>query len=163
MNNMSKALLIVLAAVLLFIGIFKPDVGVLVPNNNPIPVVVDVVEPTDPLLKDACLAVTKILQNGKPSDALRLSSLYSDIGDLVSLDGENEVVKNTEEIRQTNKLSGLLLRLDIKGKYEGLAQASEKVIVVGLGSDDVVLDKDLRDKAVVSFKALAWACKEGSK
>ena len=160
MNN--KTLLIILAVVLLLIGIFKPNLGVVVPNNGPVPVV-NVVEPNDPELKAACLEVAKILQKGGSADALRLSSLYSDIGDLIALDGENEVVKNTEEIRQTNKLSGLLLRLDIKGKYEGLAEAAEKVIVTGIGSDDVSLDKDLRSKAVTSFKALAWACKEGSK
>ena len=160
MNN--KTLLVILAVVLLFVGIFKPNLGVVVPNNGPAPVV-NVVEPTDPELKTACLEVAQILQKGRSSDAIRLSSLYSDIGDLIALDGENEVIKNTEEIRQANKLSGLLLRLDIKGKYEGLAAAAEKVIVTGIGSDDVSLDKELRNKAVKSFKALAWACKEGSK
>lgn len=160
MNN--KTLLIILAVVLLLIGIFKPDLGVVVPNNGPVPVV-NVVEPSDPELKTACLEVVQILQKGKSADALRLSSLYSDIGDLIALDGENEVIKNTEEIRQANKLSGLLLRLDIKGKYEGLSEAAEKVVVTGIGSDDVSLEKELRNKAVNSFKALAWACKEGSK
>ena len=92
MNN--KTLLIILAVVLLFIGIFKPNLGVVVPNNAPVPVV-NVVEPTDPELKETCLAVATILKNGKSSDALRLSSLYSDIGDLIALDGENEVIKST--------------------------------------------------------------------
>jgi hypothetical protein len=160
MNN--KTLLIILAVVLLLIGIFKPDLGKITPNNVPVPVL-NVVEPKDPELKTVCLEVTKILQKGGSSDALRLSSLYSDIGDLIALDGENEVIKNTDEIRQANKLSGLLLRLDIKGKYEGLAEAADKVIVTGIGGDDVSLDKELRNKAVTSFKALAWACKEGSK
>jgi len=160
MNN--KTLLIILAVVLLLIGIFKPDLGKITPNNVPVPVL-NVVEPKDPELKTACLEVTKILQKGGSSDALRLSSLYSDIGDLIALDEENEVIKNTDEIRQANKLSGLLLRLDIKGKYEGLAEAADKVIVTGIGGDDVSLDKELRNKAVTSFKALAWACKEGSK
>ena len=160
MNN--KTVLIVVAVFLLLIGIFKPNLDTFFPDSKPVPTI-NVVEPTDPELKETCLAVATILKNGKSSDALRLSSLYSDIGDLISLDGENEVIKNTEEIRQTNKLSGLLLRLDIKGKYEGLAEAAEKVIVTGIGSDDVSLDKELRNKAVTSFKALAWACKEGSK
>jgi len=161
MNNITQTFLILVAAVLLFIGIFKPNLEFLTPKNTP--AVVNVVEPEDPVLKKACLEVSKILQKGTSSDALRLSSLYSDIGDLISLDEENEIIKNTEEIRQANRLSGLLLRLDIKGKYVGLAEASEKVIVTGLGNDDMVLDKDLRNKAVTSFKALAWACKEGSK
>lgn len=160
MNN--KTLLIIVAGILLFVGVFKPNLGTVVPNS-PVAPNVNVVEPTDPELKEACLEVAQILQKGKSSDALRLSSLYSDMADLIALDGENEVIKTTEEIRQANRLSGLLLRLDLKGKYEGLAEAAKKVVVTSLGDDDVSLDKDLRDKAVIGFKALAWACKEGSK
>lgn len=160
MNN--KTVLIVVAVFLLLIGIFKPNLDTFFPDSKPVPTI-NVVEPTDPELKESCLAVATILKNGKSSDALRLSSLYSDIGDLIALDGENEVIKTTEEIRQANKLSGSLLRLDIKGKYEGLATAAEKVIVVSIGQDDLPLDKELRNKSVTAFKALAWACKEGSK
>ena len=160
MNN--KTVLIVVAVFLLLIGIFKPNLDTFFPDSKPVPTI-NVVEPTDPELKESCLAVATILKNGKSSDALRLSSLYSDIGDLIALDGENEVIKTTEEIRQANKLSGSLLRLDIKGKYEGLATAGEKVIVVSIGQDDLPLDKELRNKSVTAFKALAWACKEGSK
>ena len=160
MNN--KTVLIVVAVFLLLIGIFKPNLDTFFPDSKPVPTI-NVVEPTDPELKESCLAVATILKNGKSYDALRLSSLYSDIGDLIALDGENEVIKTTEEIRQANKLSGSLLRLDIKGKYEGLATAAEKVIVVSIGQDDLPLDKELRNKSVTAFKALAWACKEGSK
>ena len=160
MNN--KTVLIVVAVFLLLIGIFKPNLDTIFPDSKPGPTI-NVVEPTDPELKESCLALATILRNGKSSDALRLSSLYSDIGDLIALDGENEVIKSTEEIRQANKLSGSLLRLDIKGKYEGLATAAEKVIVVSIGQDDLPLDKELRNKSVTAFKALAWACKEGSK
>ena len=160
MNN--KTVLIVVAVFLLLIGIFKPNLDTFFPDSKPVPTI-NVVEPTDPELKESCLAVATILKNGKSSDALRLSSLYSDIGDLIALDGENEVIKTTEEIRQANKLSGSLLRLDIKGKYDGLATAAEKVIVVSIGQDDLPLDKELRNKSVTAFKALAWACKEGSK
>ena len=160
MNN--KTLLIVLAIILLCVGIFKPNLGVIKPDTGPV-AVVNVVEPTDPELKVACLKVIQILQKGQPSDAMRLSSLYSDIADLIAIDGENEIIKNTEEIRQTNRLSGLLLRLDIKNKYVGLAEAAQKVIILGMGDDDLPLDKELRNKAVLSFKSLAWACREGSK
>lgn len=159
----NKIVVLVIGCLLLLLGLFRPNFSNFFPLVDQPRTVINVIEPTESILKEACSEVSKILQKGNSSDALRLSSLYSDIGDLIALDGENEVVKNTEEIRQTNKLSGLLLRLDIKGKYEGLAKASEKVIVISLGSDDVVLDKDLRDKAVTSFKVLAWACKEGSK
>jgi hypothetical protein len=35
--------------------------------------------------------------------------------------------------------------------------------VAAIGNDSVLLDKDLREKAADGFKALAWACNEGSK
>lgn len=161
MNKSTKILLLLTALVLLLIGIFKPNLPF---NRNVIPVPnVVVTEPSDQNLKNACKEVITILQKGDGSDALRLSSLYMDIAALIELDGENEVIKTTEDIRQANRLSGLLLRLDIKGKYENLSDATTKVIKTGIGDDDVSLDQEVRKKAVDSFRALAWACKEGSK
>jgi hypothetical protein len=159
MNN--KTLLLIVAAILLLVGIFKPNLSV-VPNTPSVPSV-NVAAPSDPEVKEVCSEVISILQKGKSSDALRLSSLYMDIATLIELDGENEVIKTTEDIRQANSLSGLLLRLDIKGKYENLSEATTKVIKTGIGDDDVSLDPELRKKASESFRALAWACKEGSK
>ena len=72
-------------------------------------------------------------------------------------------IKNTEEIRQANKLAGLMLRLDIKGKYEDLPEAAQALVLTAIGDDNVLLNPDLRAKAVNGFKALAWACNEGSK
>jgi hypothetical protein len=85
------------------------------------------------------------------------------ISTLISLDGENEAIKNTEEIRQSNKLIGPMLKLDIKGKYPELAKASQDLIVSVIGDDVLLLDKDLRIKASEAFKALAWAYNEGAK
>ena len=73
------------------------------------------------------------------------------------------VVKNTEEVRQANKLAGVMLKLDIKGKYPELAKATNAVIVASLGDDSLMLDDKLRQQAVDGFKALAWACLEGAK
>jgi hypothetical protein len=82
---------------------------------------------------------------------------------LISLDGEDLVIRNTEEIRQANSLSGLMLKLDMKGKYPDLANAAKDLIVTAVGDDNVDLDKELRNNAVLGFKALAWACNEGAK
>lgn len=158
---MNKTILLIIAAILLLVGIFKPNLSV-VPDTPSVPTI-NIVAPSDPELKKACSEVVSILQDGKSSDALRLSSLYMDIAYLIELDGENEVIKTTEDIRQANSLSGLLLKLDIKGKYKNLAGAAKNVIVTGIGDDDVALDAELRKKAVESFRALAWACQEGSK
>jgi hypothetical protein len=158
---MNKTVLLIIAGILLVIGLFKPNLSVV--PDTPFAPSVNVVAPSDPEMKEACLEVISILEKGKSSDALRLSSLYMDIATLIELDGEDEVIKTTEDIRQANSLSGLLLKLDIKGKYPNLAVAAKKVIVTGIGDDDVSLDPELRKKASESFRALAWACKEGSK
>jgi len=113
-----------------------------------------------------CKPVIDALKNGPSSrtkDAQRLSDLYMDLATLKELDGDNEVVKTTEEIRQANSLTGLMLRLNIKGSYPGLGEASQSFIASQIGDDVVTLDNDLRTKSVNAFKALAWACNEGSK
>ena len=159
MNN--KTLLIV-AALLITVGLVKPTNFNWRPNVDNKPVSVDVVKPTNKDLLDSCLDVIKILKGGK-GDAKRLSSLYNDLALLVSLDGEEEVVKTTDEVRQANSLSGVMLRLDVKNKYRGLSSACNNVMISAIGDDSILLDKSLRSKAVDGFKALAWACNEASK
>ena len=85
-----------------------------------------------------------------------------DLATLVSLDGEDCIIKNTEEIRQANRLAGIMLKLDMKGKYENLAEAGTNLIKAAIGDDSVLLDDSLREKAVEGFNALAWACYMGS-
>ena len=159
MNN--KTLLIV-AALLITVGLVKPSNFNWRPNIDNKPVSIEVVKPTNKDLLDSCLDVIKILKGGK-SDAKRLSSLYNDLALLVSLDGEDEIVKTTDEVRQANSLSGVMLRLDMKNKYRGLSSACNNVMISAIGDDSVLLDKSLRNKAVDGFKALAWACNEASK
>jgi hypothetical protein len=162
---MNKNLLLLLvAAVLIVFGLFKPTLSVvdLVNNQNSI----KVVEPSNVMLRDHCISVIDALKSGPSSrktDGKRLSSLYSDLALLISLDGENTVIKNTEEVRQANRLAGIMLQLDMKDKYKDLASANDTLIKVAIGDDSVLLDSILRDKAVEGFNALAWACYEGSK
>ena len=49
----------------------------------------------------------------------------------MELDGEDLVIKNTDEIRQANSIAGVMLRLDIKGKYPDLAKEANRYIVTG--------------------------------
>ena len=56
-----------------------------------------------------------------------------------------------------------MLKLDIKGKYPDLASTAENLVITAIGKDNVFLNKELRSGAVNGFKALAWACNEGSK
>jgi hypothetical protein len=127
--------------------------------------VVVVEKPSNPEILDECQEVINALKadSDRKVDGKRLASLYLDMATLVSLDGEDQVVKDTESIRQANKLAGVMLRLDLKGKYPDLKDAAQKLVVASIGDDNVLLDNKLRQGAVDGFKALAWACDQGSK
>jgi hypothetical protein len=157
----SKTILLVIGGLLVAIGLFRPN---FISNNQSVDSIT-ISKPSDVELLDECQKVTTCFTSvgGSAYDAKRLASLYMDIATLVELDGENEVVKTTEDVRQSNKLAGLMLKLDIKGKYPDLADAAKSVIVASIGDNSVPLDKNLRAKAVEGFRALAWACNQGAK
>jgi len=160
-----KNILLGLAGLLIVLGLLKPDFSNLLGPNKP--AVVDVLElatPTDEIVKKEADDVVALLKEaGAKNDAKRLRDLYIDLAKLVELDGEDEVIKSTEEIRQANSLAGVMLKLDIKGKYPNLAKESKEVVVASIGDDKILLSKELRVKAVEGLNALAWAFNEGSK
>jgi hypothetical protein len=160
---MNKNVLLIIAALLIAIGIFKPNFNSLLSNPQPIDSVV-LLEPKEEY-KDYVSEVITALSSDpdRKIDGKRLASMANDVSTLISLDGENETIKNTEEIRQINKLIGPMLKLDIKGKYPKLAQASQNLIVSAIGDDVLLLDKELRIKSSEAFMALAWAYNEGAK
>lgn len=164
----NKALLGV-GVVLLALGIFKPDLGSLLNNANvTVPSVSCVVDaPSDDDLLQKSRVVIDILKSSndstRKSDCLKLSSLYCDMANLIQLDEDDKVISDTASIKEANSLAGKMLRLNIKDKYSGLAEAAKDVVVAGIGEDDVSLDDDLRQKAAESFRALSWAFYEGSK
>lgn len=161
-----KNVLLALAGLLIVVGLLKPDLSnIFKPGSS---VTIDVLElspPTDEAVKKEAEDVVALLKsiNGSKKDFKRLRDLYIDLAKLVELDGEDEVVKSTEDIRQANSLAGVMLRLDIKGKYPDLAKEIKEVVVAAIGDDQIPLSKELRPKAVDGFNALAWAMNEGSK
>lgn len=162
----SKTILLLIASILIFIGLVKPNISL--PINTPVHnSVVVVTPPQDKDLRDKCLLLIDVISSSsssdKKKDAMRLSDLFMDLATLIELDGENEVIKTTEEIRQANSLSGQMLRMNIQGKYPGLKDAAEAIIISQVGNDVVPLDTELRKKSVDAFRALAWACVEGAK
>jgi len=164
MNNQTKIVL-ALGSLLVFWGLFGSKINSVIDNK---PVVVDVLElsvPSDENVKKEAQDVVNVLKSAgaSKSECRKLRDLMIDLGRLVELDGENEVVKNTEEIRQANSLAGVMLQLDLKGKYSKLPQEAKEVVVAAIGDDNVVLSKELRPKAVDGFNALAWAYNEASK
>jgi hypothetical protein len=159
-------LLLVVAGLLILVGLTKFDLsGLNILQNRPNVVdVLELPEPTDETVKKEADDVVVVLKEaGVKSEAKRLRDLYLDLAKLVELDGEDEVIKSTEEIRQANSLAGVMLRLDIKGKYPDLAKEAKEVVVASIGDDQILLSKELRVKAVEGLNALAWACNEGSK
>lgn len=159
-------LLLIVAGLLILVGLTKLDLSKLnlLPNK---PTVIDVLElpqPTDEaILKEANDVLQVAKEQVAKTDARRLRDLILDIRKLVELDGEDEVIRNTEEIRQANSLAGVMLRMDIKGKYADLAKECKEVIVAAIGDDQIVLTPALRAKALDGFDGLAWALNEGSK
>ena len=160
-----KNILLGLAGLLVIIGLLKPEFSNILGPNKPATVdVLELSEPTDPAIKKEADDVVSVLKEaGAKVDARRLRDLYMDLAKLVEIDGEDEVIKSTEEIRQANSLAGVMLRLDIKGKYPDLAKETKEVVVAAIGDDQILLSKELRVKAVEGLNALAWACNQGSK
>lgn len=163
----TRNIILAIAVVLIIYGLTKPNINNIVPVGPIQPIVVEVVPaPTDPSLKEAANKVVSSLTNGSNDrvvDGKRLCGLYWDMATLIELDGNDTVIKTTEEIRQANALSGPMLRMNIKDKYPDLAKNANAVIVAAIGEDNIILTKELRSKAVEGFKALSWACDEGSK
>ena len=158
--------ILVVAGLLILVGLTKLDFSGfnLLPNRPNAVDVLELPEPTDPAVKKEADDVVVLLKEaGAKNDAKRLRDLYIDLAKLVELDGEDEVVKSTEEIRQANSLAGVMLKLDIKGKYPDLAKEAKEVVVAAIGDDHILLSKELRVKAAEGLNALAWACNMGSK
>lgn len=158
-------IVLIIAGLLILIGLIKPDLSKIFPTktNTVKNTVVNLEAPTDEIMKKECDDVVSIIKNGDAKDAVRLRDLFIDLSDLIALDQENEIIHNTEEIKQANSIAGLLLDLDIKGKYENLAKESKDVIVSAIGDDAVPLNAELRTEASKAFRYLAWAYNQGAK
>jgi hypothetical protein len=163
---MSKNILLLIGTILIVLGVLtKFNIGSFLPNRPSNIDVMELMEPSDSNVKKEADDIVKLLKssNGSKSDFKKLRDLSLDLGKLVELDGENLVIKNTEEIRQANSIAGVMLKLDIKGKYPSLAKEAKEVIVAAIGDDNINLSPELRVKAVNGFNALAWAYNEASK
>jgi hypothetical protein len=163
---MKEKILLAVGGLLIAFAVVKPETSWLRPLAPSIVIDNSVINNIDSTVKGNAAAVTEALKHGsldRRSDGKRLASLYSDLATLIALDGDNEVVKTTEDIKQANSLAGLLLKLDLKGKYPDLSPSCTNLIKSMIGDDNAPLDKELRAKSVEAFKILAWACNEGSK
>lgn len=158
-----KHVLLLIGAILCLVGLLKPSWPIN-SNNNSVNSV-NVIEPSDPAVLELANNVISVLKkhNATKDDCYRLSSLYADMEQLILLDGENTVIKTTEEIRQANRLSGLMLKMNLKDRYPDLASSMSKLIISIIGDDQIPLNDELRIKAAEAFGALSWACSQGVK
>jgi len=120
---------------------------------------VEISKPTDAVLLELPAPVISAL-NGAGEDGHKLSNLYNDLATLIEIN--DDIIKNTEEIREANRIAGKMSKLDLKGKYPNLAVAANNMVIKYIGDENAALSDDLRSKSVSVFRALAWACKEGS-
>lgn len=166
MNNRT---LLILGSVLIAFGILKPYIpNITTPNQPSISVDNVVVDaPSDESLLEIAKDLVDICKESTDStrhrEFLKLSNLYADLATLIELDEEEVVIKDTATIRLANSLSGTMLRMNIKGKYPNFAQKARLLVTTAIGDDEVALTPELRKKSVDAFRALSWACYEGSK
>ena len=161
---MKDKLLLGIGAILILLALTKPDLTNLLEHNASVNRVV--IEQIDSESQALVQPIVDILKNGsddRKEDGKRLASLYSDMAVLIQLDGDDQVVSNTEEIKETNALAGKMLKLNLKDKYPNLALECSNYVMKMIGNDNITLDSELRTKAVQAFRSLAWACNEGSK
>ena len=163
----TKKILLIVGSLLLLAGLYNKVFVVDRAGPSPVVDVMELEKPENEALRKEATEVTSVLKDSNVSsrktDSKKLRDLYLDLAKLISLDGENMVIKNTEEIRQANSLAGLMYRLDIKDKYPSLAKEAQDVVVASIGDDQINLSPEIRQNAVAAFNALAWACNEGSK
>lgn len=167
---MNNKILLSIGLVLLAVGFFKPNLNFL-NKISPTPSIAVENYVTDAPSDDDLLANARSIigvldksdDSTKRSDCLKLSSLYADMAILIELDSDDAVIKDTAAIREANSLSGKMLRLNIKDKYPGLAEAAKDLLITAIGEEDVVLDEEARANATDAFRALSWAFYEGSK
>lgn len=163
---MSKKILLVVIAIFIVLGLNRSNISlpiVNVPSVSPVEEL-NIPEPSDSKLKTLAENVADKFKQGddRKQDGYRLAQLYNDMSKLISLD-DKPIIKTTETIKEANVLAAQLLRIDLRGKYPGLAEACDKLVKEHVSGDSVVLDKELRNKSVEAFQALAWGCLEGAK
>lgn len=164
---MNNKVALTIGAVLIAVGLFKPDLSNFIPHRGGDTVVTPVSappEPVDPELKEKALELSKLITvNDASVDGMNLSRLWGDLAGLIEMDSDNEVIKTTAEIREANSVSGRLMNLKLQGKYPGLTEAAREIVVDSIGMNNVVINEETRAKAIDAFRALSWAAYMGAK
>jgi hypothetical protein len=117
-------------------------------------------KPTE-ALATAVQPIAAILKN-HADDGEKLAAFYLSMADVIGRD-QGKVISTTANLRELHRRAGLLAfqRTAIEGKYPGLAEAIDKVLVDRLGLENVAFDAAKQSTAIETLKAIAWACNGG--
>lgn len=113
--------------------------------------------PSPPTPSPELIKLTEPLSkfNISKQDRLTISEFYYDFFIVISSDAADKHIKTTEIFRNTYMNAGQLMfqQSGLGGKYDGLAEAIDKVIISYLGLDIATLD---HVKASGVLNAIAW-------
>jgi len=145
------------------LGLFWPRIKELInlPDNNFGSSTVNVVfekvdEPSDALKEKVAGISDLVTGEDAGDDKVRLAQFYAQLSKIVR--NEPGFLKTTGQFRDYNSTAGQInyAGLSMKGKYAGLGQAIDQVIVDQIGLENVELDVDRRDDLAKILAAISW-------
>lgn len=163
---MQNKLLLSIGIGLIVLGLYNSNVIKIPSTNNNQCRALSIAEPSDPELRALVEPIIDILKSGSDDrkiDGCRLAELYRDMSILIGLDQEDNIIDNTNTIKNANALSAKLLKINLNNKYPDLANTCDNVIKQYVSENDVSLDEELKTKAANAFLALSWAFLQGSR
>jgi hypothetical protein len=121
---------------------------------------IELQKPSAEMLKSVA-DVDRIMRSASHFDRLLWSEVWTKVGKIVNSETETEIVfSDTRSLRQLSVISlGIAWKrlADIKkDKYEGLGEATERVLIEAIGLDVRPVTAELRAKFVETCNALAW-------
>jgi len=145
------------------LGLFWPKIkeSINLPDNNFGSSTVNVVfekvdEPSDALKEKVAGISDLVTGEDAGDDKVRLAQFYAQLSKIVR--DEPGFLKTTGQFRDYNSTAGQInyAGLSMKGKYAGLGQAIDQVIVDQIGLENVELDVDRRDDLAKILAAISW-------
>lgn len=145
------------------LGLFWPKIkeSINVPDNNfgssTVNVVFEKVDEPSDALKEKVAGISDLVKGEDASDdKVRLAQFYAQLSKIVR--DEPGFLKTTGQFRDYNSTAGQInyAGLSMKGKYAGLGQTIDQVIVDQIGLENVELDVDRRDDLAKILAAISW-------
>lgn len=124
------------------------------PNNTPDAPVVPTPEVDTNAVPKALAAIKKML--GGSADGKLIGDHFASLAEITK---DDKMFKTTGAIRLNNTaVAKYLFEGAFKGKYPTLKENLDIVMLNGISEKNVILDKELREKAVSTLQSIAKAC-----